>query len=140
VHVLQGSAECRIDGRVTGGAFALEELTLPPGTIVPPHRHPREDEACYVLSGCVRFTVERRTSSLAAGDCVFVPRDMQHSMTAAGAEDARVLMFVSPAPDEGRGYAELLTAFATGPEGSPDLAEAVWQIVNTRGVERPARR
>jgi len=140
VRVLDASAECRVAGASTGGAFDAFELTLPPGTRVPPHRHRAEEEACYVVAGRVRFEVGRRATTLGPGGCVLVPRDTRHAFTSVGDAAARMLMIVSPAAGAGRGFAELLVAFATGPAGSPDLAEAVWLIARTHGVEHGSRR
>jgi quercetin dioxygenase-like cupin family protein len=140
VRVLDASAECRVAGSATGGAFDAFELTLPPGTRVPPHRHGAEEEACYVVAGRVRFEVGRRATTLGPGGCVLVPRRTRHALTVAGDVAARVLMIVSPAAGAARGFAELLVAFAAGPAGSPDLAEAAWLIARAHGVERPRGR
>src|SRR2546423_10779246 len=37
----------------TGGSLAVLEGTIPPGTLVKPHNHSREDEFSLVLSGTV---------------------------------------------------------------------------------------
>src|SRR5215813_2501843 len=38
-------------GGDTAGSFSLWEAVVPPGAGAPPHRHEREDESFYVLSG-----------------------------------------------------------------------------------------
>jgi quercetin dioxygenase-like cupin family protein len=138
-RVLDASAVCRVPGAATGGAFALFELALPVGASVPPHRHPTEDEACYVVAGQVRIASGRHRATYGPGGCVVVPRGTRHALATAGPTPARVLVIVAPAADDGRAFAELAAGFATGPGGSPALADAVWQIARTHGVERAGR-
>jgi quercetin dioxygenase-like cupin family protein len=139
VRVLGASATCRVDAASTRGAFALFELILPPGCTVPPHRHPAEDEVCYVVDGRVRIAVARHRATYGPGGCVVVPRGTRHALATVGGAPATLLVVVSPAAGDGRVFAELAAGFATGPEGSPTLADAVWRIARTHGVERAAR-
>ncbi len=139
MRVLGASATCRVAGASTGGAFALFELALPPGAQVPPHRHPAEDEACYVVAGRVRVTCGRRRATHGPGGCVVVPRGTRHALAAVGTETARLLVVVAPAAGDGRLFAELAAGFATGPGGSAALAAAVSQIARAHGVERAGR-
>ena len=54
----------RFDYKVTsadsGGALAALEVTIPPGTLVKPHNHSREDEFTVVLAGTVGARVGDR--------------------------------------------------------------------------------
>jgi uncharacterized cupin superfamily protein len=88
----------------------------------------------------VRFRTGRRTVTLGPGGCVFVPRGTVHAHSNVGAAPARLLVVVSPGADDGRVFSELAAGFATGPAGTPELADAVWQIAATHDVERPRGR
>ena len=140
VRVLDASAVCRVASAATGGAFALFEVVLPPGARVPPHRHPADDEVCYVVAGRVRVTLGRRVSTLGPGGCAVVPRGTSHAISTIGIAPATLLTIVAPAAGDGRLFAELAAGFAAGPDGSPALAEAVWQIARTHGIEQVRRR
>jgi quercetin dioxygenase-like cupin family protein len=140
VRVVDASAACLVAAPVARGAYALFEVELPAGAGVPAHRHRAEDEACYVVAGRVRFRAGRRTVTLGPGGCTFVPRGTVHAQTNVGPAPARLLVVVSPGAGDGRAFSELAAGFATGPAGTPELADAVWQIAATHGVERPRGR
>jgi mannose-6-phosphate isomerase-like protein (cupin superfamily) len=81
----------------TGAAYVLLEHTLAPGLLgAPPHRHTREDEVSYVLSG--RLTVWRagNVSSAEPGSVVIKPRSEWHTFWNAGPEPVRFLELISP--------------------------------------------
>ena len=50
--------------------------TFPPGTFVPPHIHPTQDEFIYMLEGRLDFLLDGREYFATAGDFVRLP--MQH--------------------------------------------------------------
>jgi hypothetical protein len=60
----------RFDYKVTsadsGGALAALEVTIPPGTLVKPHNHSREDEFTVVLAGTVGARVGDRVVEILA--------------------------------------------------------------------------
>ena len=41
----------KVTAEATGGSLKIEEWGLPPGEMIPPHTHAREDECSYVLQG-----------------------------------------------------------------------------------------
>ena len=47
----------------SGGRLAVLEAEIPPGTLVKPHSHAREDEFSLVLSGTVEVRTRSTTSS-----------------------------------------------------------------------------
>jgi quercetin dioxygenase-like cupin family protein len=49
------SVEFKLMGADTGGALAIVEHGFPPGSLVPPHVHTREDEYSIVTSGEIDF-------------------------------------------------------------------------------------
>jgi len=90
----------RFDYKVTsadsGGALAALEVTIPPGTLVKPHNHSREDEFTVVLGGTVGARVGDRVVEAAAGASMVKPRGIPHAMWNVGPEPARVLEVLSP--------------------------------------------
>ena len=90
----------RFDYKVTsadsGGALSALEVTIPPGTLVKPHNHSREDEFTHVLAGTVGARVGDRVVEAGAGASMVKPRGIPHAMWNAGPEPARVLEVLSP--------------------------------------------
>jgi len=114
----------------TGGAFALVEASVPPGSGPPPHLHTREDEAFYLLDGELRVTAGGQTTLLRTGDFVFLPRGIVHSFTNPSVTAARALMLITPGGFE-KFFQEVGTAARAGepappfdPADIPRLAEA----------------
>ena len=99
---MDGSVRARdrflIDGEDTGGRFAVVRHLFPPRTLAAPlHRHHREDEFTYVLSGRVGAVLGDDEVVAGPGDVVVKPRDQWHTYWNAGDEPAAVLDLVSPA-------------------------------------------
>lgn len=104
------------DGSVDG-RMGLFELTVPPGSNVPPpHSHAANDEYVYVLRGTLRYTVGAETRDLAPGDGMFTPRGTVHGFANPHAEAAVAL--ITNSPDIGAGYFREVAALAAG--GPPD--------------------
>ena len=57
-----------------GGAFTIIEVGLPPGAMIPPHTHTREDECAFVLEGELTFDVGGEIVLAPAGSFVLKPR------------------------------------------------------------------
>jgi quercetin dioxygenase-like cupin family protein len=90
----------RFDYKVTsadsGGALAALEVTIPPGILVKPHNHSREDEYTVVLAGTVGARVGDRVVEAGTGASMVKPRGVPHAMWNVGPEPARVLELLSP--------------------------------------------
>ena len=87
-----------IDGRDTGGRFALvQHLFEPRALAAPMHRHQREDEYTYVLSGRIGASLGGGEFFAGPGDLIFKPRDQWHTFWNAGDEPATVLELISGA-------------------------------------------
>ncbi len=75
INVGQIGIRYLIDGAATGG-MGMFELTVPPGSMVPPpHRHTRNEECVYVLEGTFRYTVAGVERDLGPGEWMLSPRD-----------------------------------------------------------------
>lgn len=86
-----------IDGKDSGGGFALVEHTLGPHVLAGPlHRHTREDEYSYVLEGRLGALLGEEEVFAEAGDLVFKPRGQWHTFWNAGDVPTRILEMISP--------------------------------------------
>lgn len=77
-------------------SFAFETID-PPGTGVPAHVHPDQDEFIYVLEGELDLRLGDDRVTAGVGDLVRMPRGIPHSYATRGDHRARALFWVSPA-------------------------------------------
>ena len=54
--------------------------TFPPGTFVPPHIHPDQDEYLYILEGKLDFMLDGADAQATPGDLVRLPMGMPHGI------------------------------------------------------------
>ncbi|WP_221934804.1 cupin domain-containing protein [Georgenia yuyongxinii] len=114
-----------IDGAdVQDRGFALVEHPLPPRALAAPlHRHTREDEYSYVLTGRMGAMLGDDVVEAGPGDLVFKPRDQWHTFWNAGDEPASILELIAPAGFE-EFFRTLSRADAAGNDvGGEQLAE-----------------
>jgi len=79
------------------GTMGMFELTVPPGSNVPPaHSHSFNEECVYVLEGTLRYSVGDVTRDLRPGDSMSTPKGTVHSFSNPSAELARALVALSP--------------------------------------------
>ena len=76
--------------------FAFETLD-PPGTFVPPHVHPTQDEFIYMLEGTFDLYLDGAWTKAGAGDLVRMPKGMPHGYYNRQDKPARALFWVTPA-------------------------------------------
>lgn len=69
-----------------GGLGIFEQTSLSQGRGTPLHVHPLQDEVFYIIEGEYRFQVGDEKYSLAAGDSIFLPRDVPHAWTQVSAK------------------------------------------------------
>jgi quercetin dioxygenase-like cupin family protein len=67
-----------------GGAFTIAEGSLPPGEMIPPHTHTREDECNFVLEGELTLDVGGEIVVAPAGSFAIKPRDVYHAFCPTG--------------------------------------------------------
>lgn len=77
-------------------SFAFETYD-PPGTGVPPHVHPRQDEHIYVLNGVFTLYIDGKWETAGPGDTVRMPKNIPHAYYNRGDSPTRALFWVSPA-------------------------------------------
>ncbi|HTH53180.1 MAG TPA: cupin domain-containing protein [Edaphobacter sp.] len=93
--VLGVELEWKLTDAETNNQYCVLEATIPPGVMVPPHRHP-DQEAFLVLEGAPEFALES-TSGLewgfsVPGEMVNVPPMTLHGFRNPTTSDARVLI------------------------------------------------
>jgi quercetin dioxygenase-like cupin family protein len=76
--------------------FCFETLD-PPGTFVPLHVHPTQDEFIYVLEGVLDLELAGARTQAKAGDLVRMPRGIPHAYRNDQSVPARALFWVTPA-------------------------------------------
>src|SRR5579864_7388821 len=54
--------------------------TLPPGTFVPPHIHPDQDEFIYMFEGRFDLVLDGREFVATAGDLIRLPMQIPHGL------------------------------------------------------------
>lgn len=86
-----------VTGKQTNGAYFIFEAFIPPGGGPPPHFHTREEEAFYLLAGALDVTMGDKHVQAKAGDFIQFPRKIVHAFCNVGSEDAKMLIFCSPA-------------------------------------------
>lgn len=97
-----------INGDMADERFSLVEHPMGPRALAAPlHRHNREDEYSYVISGRMGALLGDEVLEAGPGDLVFKPRGEWHTFWNSGDEPCRILEIVSPAGFE-RFFAELV--------------------------------
>jgi quercetin dioxygenase-like cupin family protein len=111
-----------VDGSRTA-SIGMFELSVPPGSNVPPpHSHSNNEECLYVLAGILRYTVGTETRDLAPGQSMSTPKGEVHGFSNPFTETARALVVQSP--DIGAQYFKDV-AVVVNAGGPPDRAALV---------------
>ena len=111
-----------VDGAATS-SLGVFELTVPPGSNVPPpHSHSNNEECVYVLEGTLRYTVGPETRDLLVGQSMSTPKGVVHAFANPFDTTARALIMNSP--DIGAQYFRDVAAVVNA-GGPPDKAALV---------------
>lgn len=70
--------------------------TLPPGTFVPPHIHPDQDEYLYILEGRFDFILNGEETFGEPGDMITLPRGIPHGIFNKSGQVIKTLFWVTP--------------------------------------------
>jgi uncharacterized RmlC-like cupin family protein len=76
-------------------SFAFDTL-FPPGTFVPPHIHPGQDEFIRVLEGKFELMLGHGSDTAEAGDLIRLPRGIPHGIFNRSDVPVRALFWVAP--------------------------------------------
>jgi quercetin dioxygenase-like cupin family protein len=79
----------------TGGDRVVMQLSLAPGTVVPPHAHPIE-EAFECQDGSVVLRVDGRAVQLGPGDTLTAPAGQLHGIRNASEQPATLRLVATP--------------------------------------------
>ena len=72
--------------------------TLPPGTFVPPHIHPDQDEYLYMLEGKLDFMLGGAEAQATPGDLIRLGMGVPHGIFNKSDQTAKVLFWVVAEP------------------------------------------
>jgi quercetin dioxygenase-like cupin family protein len=86
----------KVTAEESGGSLTIEEWGLPPGQMIPPHTHTREDECNFVLEGELTCDVGGEIVVAPVGSYVLKPRNVPHALYNAGTGPVRVLEILTP--------------------------------------------
>ncbi|MBA2714350.1 MAG: cupin domain-containing protein [Rubrobacteraceae bacterium] len=86
----------KVTADASGGSPLIEEWGLPPGGMIPPHTHAREDECSYVLEGELACYVGGEVVLAPRGSYVIKSRGDPHAFYNAGPEAVRILEILTP--------------------------------------------
>ncbi len=70
--------------------------TFPPGTFVPPHIHPTQDEFIYMFEGRFDLLLDGKPAGAGPGDLIRLPRGIPHGIFNNSGADVTCLFWVSP--------------------------------------------
>jgi quercetin dioxygenase-like cupin family protein len=115
-----------------------------PGSVVPEHIHPRQQEQFTIMAGQARFTLGGREHLAGVGETVVVPAGVPHSVANAGPAEITGVVERRPA---GRGkelheaLAGLVADGKTTPAGAPknplQLGATFWHFRHESRVTSP---
>ena len=81
-----------------GERMSVQHFRIEPGSVVGDHSHEHE-QAGYLFSGSILFTVDGEEATVEAGDSYVIPADAVHSARTIGDEPAiGVELFSPPRP------------------------------------------
>jgi len=119
-----------VDGSASG-SVGMFELTVPPGSNVPPpHSHSLNDECVYVLEGKLRYSVGEDSRDLAPGEWMFSPKDTVHRFS--NPFDAATRALIVQSPDIGPQYFKDVGAVVNA--GGPPNKAALAAVMSRYGL------
>jgi quercetin dioxygenase-like cupin family protein len=95
--------------------------TFPPGTFVPPHIHPMQDEFIYMLEGRFDLWLDGKGHVATGGDFIRLPMNVAHGIFNKSDQAVKCLFWVSPA----RTLYDLFWAIHGLPEQTPEAVTAL---------------
>jgi quercetin dioxygenase-like cupin family protein len=94
-----------ISWKILGQTYVPKQLSkqsfswhavFPPGTFVPPHIHPTQDEFIYMLEGEFELVMDGKAALARPGDLVRMPMGIPHAIFNKSDRVAKCLFWVSP--------------------------------------------
>jgi quercetin dioxygenase-like cupin family protein len=106
--------------QVSENSFAWH-ATFPPGTFVPPHIHPTQDEFIYMFEGKLDGLLDGREYFASAGDLIRLPMGIPHGLFNKSDQPIKCLFWVTPT----RKLYDLFWAIHSMKEQKPDEVVAL---------------
>lgn len=129
LSIAGGSYRIILSGAQTNGAFAIIEMTVPPGAGANPHAHPNIVETFTVLEGEVTFKSELGTYLAQKGSLVKIPKGgMVHGFKNLTDTPAKLLCTVYPA-----GLDDCFIELSDLLEANPNM-EALEKMKNIKAI------
>ncbi|NEU07867.1 cupin domain-containing protein [Flavihumibacter sp. R14] len=121
IMLREGTSLVKIKVARTNGYESMSFLasTLPPGDIIPIHKHLNEDEIIFFHEGTGILTVGEKEYSIIPDLVAMVPKGVWHGIQNAGKEPIQMRFVYSPAGFEGY-FREVGT-----PEGKPFIKRSL---------------
>jgi quercetin dioxygenase-like cupin family protein len=123
----------KVDGERLAGRLLVMEGVIPPGTLVHPHTHTREDECSFVLDGDLQYLVGDAVRAAGPGSYVPKPRGVRHAFWNSTSRPARVIEMHTPATFDTY-YDELGALFQAHANPTDDLRSAFDQLASRYGL------
>jgi mannose-6-phosphate isomerase-like protein (cupin superfamily) len=83
----------------THSRMEIHEQTIPPGVLIPPHRHEHQAQWTYVVSGRLGCRVGDEEYTLNPGDSIWRPQRITHALWNTGPAPVVMLETSTPADD-----------------------------------------
>jgi quercetin dioxygenase-like cupin family protein len=135
-HVSLGGLDIifKITSDQTGGAFAICEMSVEPGRLIPGHLHDTEDEFSYVIEGRIGVLIGDQEFTADAGSWVSKPRGIPHTFWNPGPDHARTVEIITPA-----GFEDCFREFSAifSADGPPDIERLTTTAANYHHHFRP---
>jgi quercetin dioxygenase-like cupin family protein len=84
--------------------LVIMDVTLEPGEGHAFHKHPGQEEMIIVKQGEITQFLEQESTTLNAGDSVFIDADVVHASYNDGDATAHLQVVIAPSLGEGSGY------------------------------------
>ncbi|OJV52230.1 MAG: hypothetical protein BGO31_00745 [Bacteroidetes bacterium 43-16] len=123
LNIAGGTYRIIVPGAATNGAYAIIEMSVPPGAGPVPHEHPGFEEIFFVLEGELYFTSANGTFPARKGDTVAIPKGGGvHNFKNRSEETAKLLCTVVPAGLDNF-FSEAAAYLDTKPGNEVDIKE-----------------
>ena len=106
--------------QLSADSFAWH-ATFPPGTFVPPHIHPAQDEFIYMLEGRFDLMLDGQEIMAGPGDLIRMPKGLPHGIFNKSADTVKCLFWVAPT----RRLYDLFWAIHAMPDQNPAAVVAL---------------